>query len=312
MENRASQKRQRTLSDADAVLRTESCHKRPQLHYAHPPVYVENAAATGSGRILNGSVHGDNIHGNSSTIINNFNAATHGASQLAEVPKSSGTLSTVQRDQLRESLRFPQLDARLANLRKAQLHTCEWIRERKDYKEWLDSKDLQGSDGFFWIKGNPGTGKSILMKFLYQTMQRQLQHTKKKHKLVISFFFNARGNEFERSSLGLYRSLLFNLLDLEPSIQEALDHCRKGDYHNILESGWKLQMLKEVFEEATTLLEAQGKQLYCFVDALDECPEDDVQDMVSYFEELVRSTNSQHFRVCFSSRHYPQIAMRTR
>lgn len=312
MEDHHSQKRQRTLSDADAVLTTESCHKRLQLSSAHPTVYVDDATATGSGRILNGIVHRDNIHGNSSTIINNFHAGTHGASGLAEIPKSSGTLSTDERSQLLERLRFPQLDARLANLRKAQSLTCKWIRQRKDYKKWLDSNDLQASDGFFWIKGNPGTGKSILMKFLYQSMQRQLRQAKTEDKLVISFFFNARGNEFERSTLGLYRSLLFNLLNLEPDLQEALDHCQRGGLHNILESGWQLQMLKEVFEEAITLLQGQGKQLYCFVDALDECPEDEVQDMVSYFEELVSSTDSQHFRVCFSSRHYPQIAMRTR
>lgn len=143
-------------------------------------------------------------------------------------------------------------------------------------------------------------------------MQSQLRQATREDKLVISFFFNARGNEFERSTLGLYRSLLFSLLHLKPNLQEALDHCQRGGYHNILESGWQLQMLKEVFEEAIALLQAQGKQLYCFVDALDECPEDDVQDMVSYFEELVSSTHSQRFRVCFSSRHYPQIAVRTR
>lgn len=310
MENHTSQNRQQTLSDADAVF--INYHKRVKLTPAHPTIYVENATATGSGRILNGIVHRDNVHGNSSTIINNFHAGTHGASGLAEAPKSSGILSTDQRKQLLERLRFPQLDARLANLRKAQSYTCKWIRERKDYKKWLDSNDLQASDGFFWIKGNPGTGKSILMKFLYQAMQRQLRQATAEDKLVISFFFNARGNEFEKSTLGLYRSLLFNLLNLEPSLQEALDLCERAGYHNILESDWQLQMLKEVFEEAITLLQAQGKQLYCFVDALDECPDDEVQDMVSYFEELVSSTNSQHFRVCFSSRHYPQIAMRTR
>lgn len=262
--------------------------------------------------MLNGNVHGDNIHGNVNTTINNFHASAYEAAKSAADPENSGILSATERKELMERLRFPQLDARLANLRKAESHTCDWITQRRDYKEWLESNDLKAANGFFWIKGNPGTGKSITAKFLYQRLQRQLRDTRQKGKLVISFFFNARGSIFERSTLGLYQSLLYNLFILEPNLQEALDHCQKSGYHNILESGWQLQMLKEVLEEVVSTLQKQGKQLYCFVDALDECPEDDVQDMVLYFENLVNSTDSRDFRVCFSSRHYPQISIRTK
>lgn len=261
-----------------------------------------------------GPYTGINVHGNVNTTINNFHANAYEAAKLAVDPENSGTLSASERKELMERLRFPQLDARLANLRKAESHTstCDWITQRIDCREWLESNDLKASNGFFWIKGNTGTGKSIATKFLYQRLQRQLRNTREKGKLVISFFFNARGRIFEKSTLGLYQSLLYNLFITEPKLQEALDHCQMSGYHNILESGWQLQMLKEVLEEAVTILQEQGKQLYCFVDALDECPEDDVQDMVLYFENLVNNTDSRHFRVCFSSRHYPQISIRTK
>lgn len=262
--------------------------------------------------MLNGNVHGDNIHGNVSTTINNFHAGSFKSSQNDMGPENSGIFSASEREKLMECLRFPQLDARLTNLRKAESRTCDWIVQRRDYNRWLESDELKACDGFFWIKGNPGTGKSITMKFLYQRLYRQLRNAKTKDKLVIAFFFNARGNKFEKSTLGLYRSLLFNLFTLEPHLQEAFDQCQRSGYYNILESEWQLQMLKEVFEEAVTLLQAQGKRLYCYVDALDECPEDDVQDMISYFEGLVGNMDSRHFRVCFSSRHYPQIFIRTK
>lgn len=306
------EKRQRSPSDADTASRAGTWPKRIQLPPEPLQTVVGHATAVGSARMLNGNVHGDNIHGNVNTTINNFHAGPYESSSLAAGPETSGTLSTFEREELIKCLRFPQLDARLSNLRAAEYHTCSWIVERKDYKQWLESDNLKACDGFFWIKGNPGTGKSITMKFLYQKLQRQLRHVKMKKKLVISFFFNARGNDFEKSTLGLYRSLLFNLFTLEPSLQEVLDHCQRSGYYNILECGWQIQMLKEMFEEAVTLLQLQGKQLYCYVDALDECPEDDVQDMVSYFEDLVASTDSRRFRVCFSSRHYPQISMRTK
>lgn len=263
--------------------------------------------------MLNGHVHRDNIHGNvnsTSTIYNINMSPPLAPSESAETTEAStrNGFSESERKELIDCLRFPQLDARLTNLRKAVSKTCNWIMQRKDYKTWLDSDNLEATDGFFWIKGNPGTGKSITMKFLYQAMQRR----KNSKKLVISFFFNARGNEFEKSALGLYRALLFNLFDLEPNLQDALDHCRRSGYHNILESGWQLQNLKEVFEESVLMLQGLGKQLYCYIDALDECPEQDVRDMISYFEDLVSRTDSRNLRVCFSSRHYPQVIIMTK
>lgn len=316
MERNAAQKRQRAPSSADTVSEARKRSKRVQKPIAQPASTVGYAAATGSARMLNGHVYGDNIHGNVSTTINNFHTGSFEPSQHDMGPENSGILSASERKELLERLRFAQLDARLTNLRKAESRTCDWIVQRRDYNRWLESDELKACDGFFWIKGNPGTGKSITMKFLYQRLQRQLRNAKtkdkSKNKLVIAFFFNARGNKFEKSTLGLYRSLLFNLFTLEPYLQEALDCCQRSGYYNILESEWQLQGLKEVFEEALTLLQAQGKQLYCYVDALDECPEDDVQDMVSYFEDLVGNMDSRHFRVCFSSRHYPQISIRTK
>lgn len=316
MENHTAQKRQRAPSDAGTVPKARKRPKRVRRPFAQPESTVGHATATDSARMLNGHVHGDNIHGSVNTTINNFPSTTFESSRTAAPPETSGILSPSEKNELLERLRFPQLDGRLTNLRKAEPDTCKWIVARKDYKRWLESDDLETCDGFFWIKGNPGTGKSITMKFLYRRLQRKLQNAKTKHKLedklVISFFFNARGNEFEKSTLGLYRSLLFNIFSLDPSSQNALDHCQRSGYYNILESGWPLQMLKEVFEEAVTLLQAQGKQLYCYVDALDECPEDDVQDMVSYFEDIVANPHCRHLRVCFSSRHYPQISIRTK
>jgi hypothetical protein len=50
----------------------------------------------------------------------------------------------------------------------------------------------------------------------------------------------------------------------------------------------------------------------CFIDALDECEEGQIRDMVSFFEhigELIVSTGT-HFQVCFSSQHFPHITIR--
>ena len=51
--------------------------------------------------------------------------------------------------------------------------------------------------------------------------------------------------------------------------------------------------------------------LVCFIDALDECPEDQVREMVEFLEELGESAANAgtDFRICLSSRHYPHITV---
>lgn len=53
-------------------------------------------------------------------------------------------------------------------------------------------------------------------------------------------------------------------------------------------------------------------RLTCYVDALDECPEEAAKKMISFFEELgeLSMINGIQFYVCFASRHYPRISIR--
>jgi hypothetical protein len=54
------------------------------------------------------------------------------------------------------------------------------------------------------------------------------------------------------------------------------------------------------------------ERMTCFVDALDECNIEDVRRAIERFEDLAESVTSRNiqFRICFSSRYYPQITMR--
>ncbi|KAL9572328.1 hypothetical protein ACKAV7_003529 [Fusarium commune] len=54
------------------------------------------------------------------------------------------------------------------------------------------------------------------------------------------------------------------------------------------------------------------KSFTCFIDALDECDEQQVMDLVEYLEDLAEqcSEDNVDLRICFSSRHYPYIDIR--
>ncbi|KAK2029662.1 pfs domain-containing protein, partial [Colletotrichum zoysiae] len=71
--------------------------------------------------------------------------------------------------------------------------------------------------------------------------------------------------------------------------------------------GWGLDQLKNLFRSAVRRL--GQRQLTCFIDALDECDDNEVSEMVRCFEDLGQYAvqNDIRFYVCFSSRHYPYI-----
>lgn len=200
-----------------------------------------------------------------------------------------------------DSLHFDQHNARHQNIKSAHAKTCKWLLKSDIYGDWVKSKHLEENHGFFWMKGKPGTGKSTIMKFLFANARRTMRD-----KVLISFFFNARGHELERSTIGLYRSLLLQVIEQKPLLQPVLgfDSFRNPDV-----LGWSLELLKSLFEQAVQSL--AGTPVVCFIDALDECPETEVREMVSSFSHLGQLAVSagHEFKVCFSSRHYPHITI---
>lgn len=200
-----------------------------------------------------------------------------------------------------ESLCFAQMDARRETISGPHANTCKWVFSREEYTNWRRSESMPAHHGFLWIKSKPGAGKSTLMKFMLRSAKRQLRDDK-----VISFFFNARGDILERSLEGFYRGLLYQLLTCIPRLQDVLINANVAGY---MRHGWPLAGLKSLLIEAVLALGQE--RLTCFIDALDECPETEVRDMIEFFEDLGESTAEEHInmRVCFSSRHYPRVSI---
>lgn len=140
------------------------------------------------------------------------------------------------------------------------------------------------------------------MKFIYEKVKKK---NTQKHAITASFFFFARGEDLEKSIPGMYRSLLLQLLEGYPDLQDVLDDT---DLVPRGQTGCpSLNVLKDLFHKAVSNL---GQRTFtCFIDALDECDEQQAMEMVHYFEELAESCEdtSSHLQICFSSRHYPYI-----
>ena len=159
--------------------------------------------------------------------------------------------------------------------------------------------------GFLWIKGKPGTGKSTLMKFALAQAQESM-----KDPPILSFFFNARGGDLEKSTVGMYRSLLLQLADRFPEFRRMLYFSsRIQAWSGEDKMNWTVEELKELLAKA--IKAPPPTKLVFFIDALDECDEDEIRDMISVFEQIGDSAiaASLYFQVCLSSRHYPHVTV---
>ncbi|KAF5578282.1 ankyrin protein 3 [Fusarium pseudoanthophilum] len=200
------------------------------------------------------------------------------------------------------SLDFEQIDARKLIIKAAHSKTCRWFLKHPDYLSWIDRCQISQHHGFLWIRGKPGAGKSTIMKFIYLESKKK---DRKHQTLTASFFFNARGEILEKTVSGMYRSLLLQLFRGFPDLECVLDDPELLSRNQI--GCPTLNALKDLLRAAVAKL---GQRSFrCFIDALDECDEQQVMDLVEYFQELAEQCTEDNIdlRICFSSRHYPYI-----
>ena len=138
-------------------------------------------------------------------------------------------------------------------------------------------------------------------------------HKTMKDHIILSFFFNARGEEMEKSTIGAYRSLLMQLLEHVPVLQNVFDSLSfllpSFSADSEWDTEWDTESLKTLLEQAIQNL--GDLPVVCLIDALDECEEEQIRDMIQFFEHIgdLAVSNGIRFQVCFSSRHYPYITI---
>ncbi|KAJ4341292.1 hypothetical protein N0V95_007279 [Ascochyta clinopodiicola] len=218
---------------------------------------------------------------------------------------SQTRLNDEQRQSLLDSLRFEQIDVRQMTIKQAYAKTCRWLLKSEQYLDWLDTTKLDEHRGFLWIKGKPGTGKSTLMKFALVNTRRAT-----KDQTVPSFFFNARGKDIEKSTIRIYRSLLLQLLERLSALRSVFDSLGLSTSTLTADYQWNVETLKALLEQAIQSL--GDLSIVCFIDTLNECEKEQVQDMIQFFEHVgdLAVSRGTRFQVCFSSRHYPHITIR--
>ncbi|KZL84934.1 ankyrin repeat-containing protein [Colletotrichum incanum] len=203
------------------------------------------------------------------------------------------------------SLAFEEIDGRQHGIDAAAAGTCEWLLRHETLIQWT-----RQHRGLVWIKGKPGSGKSTLMKYALEKVPPLFAT----QPLVLSFFFHGRGHELQRSLLGLFRSLLHQLLNLVPGALLDLIDTFDQRSKTIGEAGkdwqWHLPMLQAFFQSSLLKI-LKRRAVLVFIDALDECGEQPAVQLIEHLKQLLSSLPSTDLQlsVCFSCRHYPIIEL---
>ncbi|MCJ1313277.1 hypothetical protein MMC25_006954, partial [Agyrium rufum] len=230
-------------------------------------------------------------------------ARLQNASSTLEIPRKL----TPDEQGCLQSLHFPEMDLRRKEISKPATSTCAWLSHHPTYLKWFKQHC-----GMLWVKGKPGAGKSTVLKHALSLAKEQ----EAEKSVIASFFFHGRGAEIQKSPLGLYRTLLHQILQQIPSLLTKLTtlflkKCQTEGRHGE-KWKWEERDLQD-FCEAEIMNVARHCTIRIYVDALDECGEKTATDLVDFFDRITympgSSKASHNLGICFSCRHYPLIAL---
>jgi NACHT domain len=239
-----------------------------------------------------------------------------GQTAQSRLPTTSSTLIALGDAQSAEiylllSLRFPTIIDRYIAISDAHKSTFRWILADSDeQRPWSNFPHwLRSGEGIYWINGKAGSGKSTLMRYIYdnpQTLQL-LKAWAGTHQFEnFGFFFWNSGTTEQRSQAGLLRSLLYQALQKRPNtvrdifpneiaeISSTLAHRRDELF------SWTLQSLQRAFKRWVHAACTKSMKICFFLDGLDEY-EGDQESIVEFFKMLASDHPSQ-VKMCISSR----------
>lgn len=205
------------------------------------------------------------------------------------------------------TLSFPDMSKRLSTIEAPLAGTCHWLCQNEEYRSWLEGRSH--TNQLLWIKGKPGAGKSTLLKHALACLESQTDlKSSYTHVGHASFFFNARGADLERNSVGMFRGLLHQLFQSIPALRSQVMKKYNEKKETMSTWSWHREELQNLFTFLVSL--PRNYEITIFVDAFDECQsEKEARELVLYFMRLVSAAapGNVKLRICLSSRHHPNF-----
>lgn len=182
--------------------------------------------------------------------------------------------------------------------------TCSWLRDDPLFVRW---KDPRTSENWLWVHSPPGTGKSVLAKYVYQHFAYKAHKSSswRSHdgnpKALACYLFCFEDDEQAKSPRLLLASIIHQLLLQDSSLAEALEQTYKVITFKEINSLWNLW---DIF---SIILNGLGpRHLFIVIDALDEME----IDLRESFLRKLRQTIPVYMRtvrIFFTSRREPDL-----
>ena len=155
--------------------------------------------------------------------------------------------------------------------------TGKWILCDPQYCGWRD----EPGPAFLWLQGNPGTGKSTLMKQIQDQLGQEIDL------VVASFYYSARGGEVEVSHTHMLQALLHQILLQEtektyPYFRSIYRIKRKQM------QPWQFEELQSIFV-SVSVSEFDSRTFYLLLDALDESDKDRIPGVIGLLKKMTAS-----------------------
>lgn len=158
------------------------------------------------------------------------------------------------------ALAFDGIKDRLMTISPACVDTCAWFIHAGEYVRWRDSDLRQSHNGVLWVKGNAGSGKPTLMRYIYDCARKRQDGT-----VNIDFFYNGRSpDSLVTSTEGMYRSVIHQLYERIPRLGEMAAQRVSATTLR----PWSLMILEDLLRQAILSLTPEEK-VVCYIDALD-------------------------------------------
>lgn len=209
-----------------------------------------------------------------------------------------------------DCLWFRRIDERQRSISTAHVKTLSWaLHPPNSDVAWDDLVGwLQSGSGLYWVNGKAGSGKSTLMKYLHNhpgTLAALEAWAGQQRLILASFFFWNLGTDEQKSQHGLYRALLYQILDAEPRLIPHLLPAMGREAHDASKDFIDVASLAEMAEAFTALESASPRHKFCFfIDGLDEFI-GNFSVAVNFVESLARISDT---KVIVSSR--PETSFR--
>ncbi len=202
-------------------------------------------------------------------------------------------------EELLQSLKLREATSRFDQVEQACSQTFEWLFEEPEvgFRSWLES-----GKGLYWCRGYPASGKSTLMKWVFNdTRTAAALSSQDVRKARVNFFFHERGSEMQKSFKGLLQGIMYQILQESRELLQSILPIRQEILRRLRPS-WTEEDIKRAFQ---CILGQQVLRLdiMLFLDALDEY-NGNYEKFASFLHSIVAAddTSLTRLKIFFSSR----------